>query len=58
VPLILAGGIVVVVLSALLHGTRPLPRLGAMGDLLLVLAYWPVLLGTLLAVTLLVFFAA
>lgn len=57
VPLILAGFIVVVVLSALLHGTWPLPRLGAAGDLLLVLAYWPVLLGTLLAVTLLVFFA-
>jgi hypothetical protein len=57
VPLILAGFIVVVVLSAFLHGTRPLPRLGAAGDLLLELAYWPALLGSLLAVTLLVFFA-
>ena len=57
VPLLLAGVIVLVVLSAVRHQVRPLPRLGEAGDLVLVLAYWPTLLGALLAVTLFVFFA-
>jgi hypothetical protein len=57
VPLILAGVIVLVVLSAVRHQVRPLPRLGEGGDLVLVLAYWPTLLGVLLGVTLFVFFA-
>ena len=56
-PLILAVFIVLVVLTAVLRvqGWR-IPGLGYTGDLVPVLAYWPALLGALLAVTLLVFF--
>ena len=56
-PLLLAVFIVLVVLSAVLRvrGWR-FPVLGYSGDLVPVLAYWPALLGSLLAVTLLVFF--
>jgi hypothetical protein len=57
-PLILAGFIVLVVLSALLRQAQwRLPLLGYTGDLMPVLAYWPALLGSLLAITLLVFFS-
>jgi hypothetical protein len=56
-PLILDAFIVLVVLSAVLRvkGWR-VPVLGYTGDLVPVLVYWPALLGTLLAVTLRVFF--
>jgi hypothetical protein len=56
-PLLLAVFIVLVVLSAVLRvrGWR-IPGLGYSGDLVPVLAYWPALLGSLLVVTLLVFF--
>ncbi len=56
-PLLLDVFIVMVVLSAVLRvkGWR-LPGLGYTGDLVPVVAYWPALLGTLLAITLLVFF--
>jgi hypothetical protein len=56
-PLILDVFIVLVVLSAVLRvqGWR-VPLLGYTGDLVPVLAYWPALLGTLLTVTLLMFF--
>jgi hypothetical protein len=58
-PLILEAFIVLVVLSAVLRvrGWRA-PYLGYTGDLVPVLAYWPALLGTLLAITLLTFFYA
>ena len=56
-PLILDVFIVLVVLNAVLRVKRwRLPFLGYTGDLIPVLAYWPALLGTLLAVTLLIFF--
>jgi hypothetical protein len=56
-PLTLDVFIVLVVLSAVLRvrGWRS-PVLGYSGDLMPVLAYWPALFATLLAVTLLVFF--
>jgi hypothetical protein len=47
----------VVVLTAVLRVKRwRLPLIGYSGDLVPVLAYWPALIGSLLAVTLLVFF--
>ena len=56
-PLILSLFIVLVVLSAVLRVKQwRFPILGYTGDLVPVLAYWPTLLGTLLVVTLLVFF--
>jgi hypothetical protein len=56
-PLILDLFIVLVVLSTVLKVKDwRIPRLGYTGDLMPVLAYWPALLGTLLAVTLRVFF--
>ncbi|MBA2595175.1 MAG: hypothetical protein H0V00_00930 [Chloroflexia bacterium] len=56
-PLVLDVFIVLVVLTAVLRVKRwRLPLLGYTGDLIPVLAYWPALFGTLLAVTLLVFF--
>ena len=56
-PLILIAFIVLVVLNAVLREQEwRLPFLGYTGDLVPVLAYWPALLGTLLVVTLLVFF--
>ena len=56
-PLILSVFIVLVVLSAVLRVKQwRLPILGYTGDLVPVLAYWPALFGTLLIVTLLVFF--
>ncbi|MGH2618456.1 MAG: hypothetical protein ACRDJC_24765 [Thermomicrobiales bacterium] len=56
-PLILEAYIVLVVLSAVLRVKQwRVPLLGYSGDLVPVLAYWPALLGTLLVVTLLVFF--
>jgi hypothetical protein len=56
-PLVVAVFIVLVVLSAVLRirGWR-VPLLGYTGDLVPVLAYWPALLGTLLVVTLRIFF--
>ncbi len=57
-PLILSVFIVLVVLSAVLRVKQwRIPVLGYAGDLVPVLAYWPALLGTLLVVTLLVFFS-
>lgn len=56
-PLILDVFIVMVVLSAVLRVKQwRLPVLGYTGTLVPVLAYWPALLGTLLTVTLLMFF--
>jgi hypothetical protein len=56
-PLILAVFIVLVVLTAVLRVKHwCLPLIGYSGDLVPVLAYWPALIGSLLAVTLLVFF--
>jgi hypothetical protein len=56
-PLILDVFIVLVVLSAVLRVQQwRLPVLGYSGDLVPVFAYWPAMLGTLLAITLLVFF--
>jgi hypothetical protein len=56
-PLILAVFIVLVVLTAVLRVKHwRLPLIGYSGDLVPVLAYWPALIGSLLAVTLLVFF--
>jgi hypothetical protein len=56
-PLILSVFIVLVVLSAVLRVKQwRIPVLGYTGDLVPVLVYWPALLGTLLVVTLLVFF--
>jgi hypothetical protein len=56
-PLILITFVVLVVLNAVLRAQEwRLPYLGYTGDLVPVLAYWPALLGTLLVVTLLVFF--
>ena len=56
-PLILSVFIVLVVLSAVLRVKQwRFPLLGYTGDLVPVLAYWPALIGTLLVVTLLVFF--
>ena len=56
-PLILDFFIVLVVLSAVLRVQQwRLPFLGYTGDLVPVLAYWPAFLGTVLLVTLLVFF--
>lgn len=56
-PLVLDVFIVLVVLSAVLRvqGWR-LPLLGYSGNLVPVVAYWPALLGTILTITLLVFF--
>jgi hypothetical protein len=56
-PLILDVFIVLVVLTAVLRVKHwRLPVIGYSGDLMPVLAYWPALIGSLLAVTLLVFF--
>ena len=56
-PLILSVFIVMVVLSAVLRVKQwRFPVLGYTGTLVPVLAYWPALFGTLLIVTLLVFF--
>ena len=56
-PLILAFFIVLVVLTAVLRVKHwRLPLIGYSGDLVPVLAYWPALIGSLLALTLLVFF--
>jgi hypothetical protein len=58
VPLLLDVFIVLVVLSAVLRVRQwRMPVLGYSGDLVPVVAYWPALLGSLLAVTLLVFFS-
>ena len=57
IPLILSVFIVLIVLGAVLRVKQwRLPLLGYTGDLVPVEAYWPALLGTLLVVTLLVFF--
>ena len=57
VPLILDVFIVLVVLTAVLRVKRwRISVIGYSGDLLPVVAYWPALIGSLLAVTLLVFF--
>jgi len=56
-PLILIVFIVLVVLNAVLRGQGwRVPLLGYKGDLVPVLAYWPALIGTVLTMTLLVFF--
>ena len=56
-PLVLSVFIVLVVLSAVLRVQHwRVPLLGYTGDLVPVVAYWPALLGTLLVITLLVFF--
>jgi hypothetical protein len=56
-PLVLDVFIVLVVLTAVLRVKRwRLPVIGYSGDLIPVLAYWPALIGSLLVVTLLVFF--
>jgi hypothetical protein len=56
-PLILDVFIVLVVLSAVLRVKRwRIPVIGYSGDLMPVVAYWPALIGSLLVVTLLVFF--
>ena len=57
IPLILDVFIVLVVLTAVLRVKRwRIPVIGYSGDLLPVVAYWPALIGSLLVVTLLVFF--
>lgn len=59
IPIVLYGIIVVVVLNAILLASPWKPKfIGHRNNLLPVLAYWPVLLGLLLAVTLGVFFRA
>jgi hypothetical protein len=56
-PLILDVFIVLVVLTAVLRVKRwRIPLIGYSGDLMPVVAYWPALIGSLLVVTLLVFF--
>ena len=56
-PLTLDVFIVLVVLTAVLRVKRwRIPVIGYSGDLLPVIAYWPALIGSLLVVTLLVFF--
>jgi hypothetical protein len=56
-PLTLDVFIVLVVLSAVLRVKRwRIPVIGYSGDLMPVVAYWPALIGSLLVVTLLVFF--
>ena len=56
-PLILDIFIVLVVLTAVLRVKRwRIPIFGYSGDLVPVVAYWPALIGSILAVTLLVFF--
>jgi hypothetical protein len=56
-PLILDVFIVLVVLTAVLRVKRwRFPVIGYSGDLMPVVAYWPALIGSLLVVTLLVFF--
>jgi hypothetical protein len=56
-PLILDVVIVLVVLTAVMRVKRwRIPIIGYSGDLVPVVAYWPALLGALLAVTLFVFF--
>ena len=56
-PLILDVFIVLVVLTAVLRVKRwRIPVIGYSGDLMPVFAYWPALIGSLLVVTLLVFF--
>jgi len=56
-PLILAVFIVLVVLTAVLRAKRwSIPVIGYSGDLMPVVAYWPALIGSMLVVTLLVFF--
>ena len=56
-PLILAVFIVLVVLTAVLRAKRwRIPVIGYSGDLMPVVAYWPALIGSMLVVTLLVFF--
>ena len=56
-PLTLDVFIVLIVLTAVLRVKRwRIPVIGYSGDLLPVVAYWPALIGLLLAITLLVFF--
>ena len=56
-PLILDAFIVLVVLSGLMRVKKwRMPVAGYSGDLLPAVAYWPALIGSLLVVTLLVFF--
>jgi hypothetical protein len=56
-PLILAVFIVLVVLTAVLRAKRwRIPVIGYSGDLVPAFAYWPALIGSMLVVTLLVFF--
>jgi hypothetical protein len=56
-PLILDVFIVLVVLTAVLRVRRwRIPVIGYRGDLIPVVAYWPALIGSLVVVTLLVFF--
>ena len=56
-PLILDVFIVLVVLTAVLRAKRwRIPVIGYSGDLMPVVAYWPALIGSMLVVTLLVFF--
>ena len=56
-PLVLDIFIVLVVLSAVLRVRHwRMPVVGYSGDLMPALAYWPAMLGTLLVITLLVFF--
>ena len=56
-PILLYGVIIVVVLNAILVSAPRKPKFVAhRNNLLPVLAYWPVLLGLMLAVTLGVFF--
>ena len=56
-PLILDIFIVLVVLTAVLRVKRwRIPVIGYRGDLIPVVAYWPALIGSILVVTLLVFF--
>jgi len=57
IPVLLYGGVVVVVLNAILLASPvKLTFIHHRNNLLPVLAYWPVMLGLLLAVTLIVFF--
>ena len=59
IPILLYGAIVVVVLNAILLAAPVKPRfIARRNNLFPVLAYWPILLGLLLAVTLRVFFHA
>jgi hypothetical protein len=56
-PILLYGGIVMVVLNAILVASPKTPKLVAYrNNLLPVLAYWPVVLALLLVITLIVFY--